>query len=292
MSPHVSVIIPVYNRPELLVRALRSVSSQTLRDLEILVVDDGSTVDVDRSLSEINDPRIRLLRHQNRRGASAARNTGIQAARGRYLSFLDSDDYWRDRKLARQLAFMGAAPQARPLSCTAFSVTTAHNTLGERRCPADPCTHRSLQLGCGLSPGTTLLSTREFIDEIGPFNEAMQRLEDWEFLLRCTVRVPIPVLSEDLAVIDVQHRDPGQYERTRDAARILQESQFPLASSWTGRRRFRSYVEREVAASAYNDGRQRLAVVHFARSLLIFPWVRFSQLSRLLRRVLSDALKI
>ena len=92
MSPRVSVIIPVYNRPALLVRALRSVSNQTLRDLEILVVDDGSTVDVGRSLSEINDPRIRLLRHQNRRGVSAARNTGIQKARGRYVSFLDSDE--------------------------------------------------------------------------------------------------------------------------------------------------------------------------------------------------------
>jgi hypothetical protein len=207
------------------------------------------------------------------------------------VSFLDSDDYWRDCKLERQLAFMGA-PRARPLSCTAFTVKTADNAVGERRCPADPCTHRSLQLGCGLSPGTTLLSTREFLEEIGPFNEAMLRLEDWEFLLRCTVRMPIPVLSEDLAVIDSQHRDPGQYERTLEAARILQRSQFPVATNWTGRQRFRSYVEREVAASAYNDARYRLAVRHFARALLIFPWVRLSQLSRLVRRVLNDALKI
>ena len=214
MSPHVSAIIPVYNRPALLVRALRSVSSQTLRDLEILVVDDGSTIDPAPALTEINDPRVRLLRHQSRRGVSAARNTGIREARGKYIGFLDCDDYWRDCKLERQLAFMGDAPRARPMSCTAFTITTTDNAVGESRYPANACTHRSLQVGCGLSPGSTLLSIKKFLDEIGPFNEQMLRLEDWEYLLRCTVRVPIEVLNEDLAVIDSRHRDPGQYEKT------------------------------------------------------------------------------
>src|SRR5215204_6521228 len=110
MKPLVSVVIPVYNRPELLVRSLRSAANQTIRDLEILVVDDGSTVDIRPSLSKLDDPRIRILQHPSRRGASSARNTGIDAARGQYVAFLDSDDYWRDRKLERQLAFMGATP--------------------------------------------------------------------------------------------------------------------------------------------------------------------------------------
>src|SRR4029078_3489262 len=109
MMPLISVIIPVFNRPELLVKSLRSVASQTVRDLEILVVDDGSTIDIRPSLSRLDDPRIRLLQHPARRGVSSARNTGMDAARGQYVAFLHSDDCWRDRKLERQVDVMMGA---------------------------------------------------------------------------------------------------------------------------------------------------------------------------------------
>ena len=82
---------------------------------------------------------------------------------------------------------------------------------------------------------------------------------------------------------------PVNMRRTPNAAAILQQSPFPVGANRIERRRFRSYVEREVAASAYNDGRYRLAVRHLARSLTIFPWVRFSQLRRLVHRVSMDA---
>ena len=207
MEPLVSVVIPVYNRPELLLRSLRSVASQTIRDLEILVVDDGSIIDIRPSLSKLDDPRIRVLQHSRRRGVSSARNTGMEAARGQYVAFLDSDDYWRERKLERQLAFMGGASDARPVNCTAFTIKTLSNPAGERRRSAEMCTHKSLQVGCGVSPGSTLLGTAAFLRKIGPFKESMSRLEDWEFLLRCTIEGPIPILGEDLAVIDCRHRD-------------------------------------------------------------------------------------
>ena len=135
MKPLVSVIIPVYNRPELLVRSLQSVASQTIRDLEILVVDDGSTIDIRPSRSELDDPRIQLLQHSSRRGVSSARNTGMDVACGQYVAFLDSDDYWRDRKLERQLAFMGATPNVRPVSCTVFTIKTMRNPDGEPGIP-------------------------------------------------------------------------------------------------------------------------------------------------------------
>lgn len=292
MKPLVSVIIPVYNRPELLVRSLRSVAGQTIRDLEILVVDDGSTIDIRPSLSKLDDSRIRFLQHPYRRGVSSARNTGMDAARGQYVAFLDSDDYWRDRKLERQLAFMGATPNARPVSCTAFTIKTMRNPDGEPRHSAETCTHKSLQVGCGVSPGSTLLGTADFLRKIGPFNEAMSRLEDWEFLLRCTSDGPIPILGEDLAVIDCRHRDPAQYERTRDSARILRKIHAQALPSVLQRRRFESYAEREIAASAYNDGRYWVAAGHLAQALLIFPWIRLAQLRRLIRRVFHDALRV
>lgn len=292
MKPLVSVVIPVYNRPELLVRSLRSVASQTVRDLEILVVDDGSTLDIRPSLSQLDDPRIRLLQHPNRRGVSSARNTGMDAARGQYVAFLDSDDYWRDRKLERQLAFMGATQNVRPVSCTAFTIKTMRNPDGDRRHSAETCTHKSLQVGCGVSPGSTLVGTAAFLWKIGPFNEAMSRLEDWEFLLRCTSEGPIPILGEDLAVIDCRHRDPAQYERTRDSAHTLRKIHAQTLPSLLQRRRFESYAEREIAASAYNDGRYWVAAKHFGHALVIFPWIRIAQLRSLIRRVFHDALRM
>jgi hypothetical protein len=137
-----------------------------------------------------------------------------------------------------------------------------------------------------------LLGTADFLRKIGPFNEAMSRLEDWEFLLRCTSDGPIPILGEDLAVIDCRHRDPAQYERTRDSARILRKIHAQALPSVLQRRRFESYAEREIAASAYNDGRYWVAAGHFAQALLIFPWIRLAQLQRLIRRVFHDALRV
>ena len=101
MVPLVSVIIPTYNRADLVQEALASVKAQTFRDFEIVVVDDGGTDGTCEVLSAWRETRV--LRHPGRRGVSAARNTGITAARGQWLAFLDSDDLWLPDKLARQI---------------------------------------------------------------------------------------------------------------------------------------------------------------------------------------------
>jgi len=90
-GPLFSVVIPVYNRAGVLGIALTSVRAQSCSDFEVIVVDDGSSDDPARVVAEIDDPRIRIV-HQENRGASVARNLGIDLARGRYVAFLDSDD--------------------------------------------------------------------------------------------------------------------------------------------------------------------------------------------------------
>lgn len=110
--PLVSVIIPSYNRAATIVKAIESVFAQTFEDFELIVVDDGSRdgPELDRILQRHADPRLRLARHPVNRGVSAARNTGIDAARGRFVAFLDSDDAWLPAKLEEQVAAaLGAA---------------------------------------------------------------------------------------------------------------------------------------------------------------------------------------
>jgi len=91
MTPHFSVIIPVYNRADILEQALRSVLDQTFQDFEIVVIDDGSNDHPEAVVARVNDPRIRIIRKQNGGGA-AARNFGFDQAKGRYVALLDSDD--------------------------------------------------------------------------------------------------------------------------------------------------------------------------------------------------------
>jgi glycosyltransferase involved in cell wall biosynthesis len=105
-APLVSVVIPTYKRAHLIRRSVDSVRAQTVRDFELLVVDDGSGDETESVIAAIGDPRIRFLQRATNGGASAARNTGIDAARGTFVAFLDSDDAWLPHLLAHQLAMM------------------------------------------------------------------------------------------------------------------------------------------------------------------------------------------
>jgi len=113
--PLVSVVIPTYGRSEYLPRAIRSVTEQTYDNIELFVVDDGSPTPVTETLSEIDRGKLRdvtFIRHDENRGANVARNTGIRAAKGEYIAFLDDDDQWSEAKIFRQVeAFQSDGPE-------------------------------------------------------------------------------------------------------------------------------------------------------------------------------------
>ncbi len=107
----ISVVIPTYNRADLLPKAIQSALDQTFRDLELIIVDDGSTDRTEDVVRGYRDPRIRYVKHEQNRGLNPARNTGVRNARGEFVAFLDSDDEWMPDKLAAQLeVFRSAAP--------------------------------------------------------------------------------------------------------------------------------------------------------------------------------------
>lgn len=110
-SPHpvVSVVIPAYNVAHYLPRSIQSVQTQTFQQYEIIVVDDGSTDSVEPVLRTV-DHAVRYFRHDTSRGVSAARNTGISHARGRYIAFLDADDCWAPAKLEMQVRLLEHCP--------------------------------------------------------------------------------------------------------------------------------------------------------------------------------------
>jgi len=98
-SPLVSVIIPTYQRPALLLRAVRSALAQTFSQLEVIVILDGPDPASEEALKEINDARLRLVPLPSRVGGSETRNTGVRNACGQWVAFLDDDDEWLEHKI-------------------------------------------------------------------------------------------------------------------------------------------------------------------------------------------------
>ncbi|MCD6429763.1 MAG: glycosyltransferase family 2 protein [Deltaproteobacteria bacterium] len=218
----VSVIIPTFNRFQSLTRAVASVLVQSWPNLEIIVVDDGSTDNSADLMREQFGSRIRLLRLSRNRGVSYARNRGIELSRGSFIAFLDSDDLWEPEKVERQLAFMRADSE------TLISQTDEIWIRNGKR--VNPCKHHQKPSGsifseclplCVVSPSAVMMR-RRFFAEIGLFDESLPACEDYDLWLRTACRYPIPLLTEKLVVKHGGHDD--QLSRTipaLDLYRIL-----------------------------------------------------------------------
>jgi O-methyltransferase/8-demethyl-8-(2,3-dimethoxy-alpha-L-rhamnosyl)tetracenomycin-C 4'-O-methyltransferase len=191
--PEVSVVIPTYNRAATVERAIQSALAQTLPPLEVIVVDDASDDRTEERLGMIRSPLLQVIRHAQNRGAAGARNSGIEAARGDFIAFLDADDEWLPNKLTVQLPQLLSAPAHTAVSCTGAMMHLLDHARQLEIHPTDtPDWHRRLLLGCDLSPGTTLLALRSVFEKLGLFDVALRRFEDWDWLIRYTKIGPDP----------------------------------------------------------------------------------------------------
>lgn len=284
--PAVSVIIPVYNDADGLRRALASVREQSMGDFEIIVIDDGSTDDLNAVLVAAQDDRLRLLQHDTNRGAAAARNTGIRAASGEFIAFLDSDDEWLSEKLALQLAYMCSSAD-RLCSYTGYyrhrywdqqSVTHFGHSSGNW--------YRRMHWGCDLSPGSTLMVRRAAFDEVGQFDEELKRLEDWDWLLRFTARHDVGAVEKPLAI--VHSRRPPESAPVVEAIAQICEKHLPRLQpgEFNLRRQFRSSVTAELASAHYHRGQKLKATWLVARSMSIYPFRNWKFIANLPRQAL------
>ncbi|MEY7851004.1 glycosyltransferase family 2 protein [Natrarchaeobius sp. A-rgal3] len=213
--PRVSVVIPTYDRAETLPRAIDSALAQTVDDLEVIVVDDGSTDETRSILTTYAnaDSRVRPVIHGSNCGANVARNTGIRYARGEYVAFLDSDDEWHPAKLERQLAVLEARPDEWVgVYCDAtFDLSgvtgalqrAAASVLG--RADDEPVREGGEELiGAILADdvqpgaGSTLLVETAVARKANGFDETLGRFQDPEFCLRVLECGKLAHVDEDL----------------------------------------------------------------------------------------------
>jgi glycosyltransferase involved in cell wall biosynthesis len=182
--PKVSIIIPTYNRADMIGDAIQSVLEQVCTDWELIVVDDGSVDNTRQAVESFSDPRIRYI-YQENKGLPGARNTGIRASTGEYIAFLDSDDLFLPEKLKLQAAVLNQNPETGLVASGWTEVDAQHRPV------------RTLQpwrLGRGLRLSDwlyscpfnvlTVLVRREWLDRVGLFDEQQYYVEDWDLWLR------------------------------------------------------------------------------------------------------------
>jgi len=209
MKPKVSVIIPTYNRRPLLKKAIESVLSQSFKDFELIVVDDGSSDDTPHLISSYGD-RIVSIRRE-RRGPSAARNRGVEAARAEFVAFLDSDDRWDKDKLKIQIGAMENNPSYL-ISHTQeiwFRRGKLLNQKKKHQKYHGRIFSRCLPL-CVVSM-STVMARKELFRKVGLFDEELPCCEDYDFWLRASVEYPFLLVDEPLTLKEGGRKDQVSY---------------------------------------------------------------------------------
>ena len=222
MMPRVSVVIPAYNAERYLRETLDSVLAQTYRDLEVLVVDDGST-DTTRDVVRSYGEPVRCIEQENA-GPSPARNRGIREARGDLVAFVDSDDLWLPEKLAEQVPLFDDAGRVGLVYCHVARVDASGRPVGTPQAPkpkGDVFDQFLFRNHCGTSGAVV---RRECFDRCGVFPEDMVWAEDWHLWLRIARHYAFQAVDRVL----VHHRVHGgaltrQHEKAYRGARSVLE---------------------------------------------------------------------
>ena len=261
MPVDVSVVIPTRDRIASLRLTLASVLRQDDVDLEVVVVDDGSSVGISEAVSAVADPRVRSARHDRPRGPNAARNTGAAEASGRWIAFIDDDDLWAPDKLAAQL---GAADAAARCWVYAGAVNIDDRLRVIHGIPPPDPEHVIASLPrynpIPASASNVMIDAATF-RRYGGFDERLRSCEEWELWLRLSREgppawVPRPLVAYRMhrsnAVLDVAALEEG--------ARAIERIH--------GTRIDRGRFHRWIAQLCLRNGDRRAAIGHYARAAL------------------------
>ena len=197
MNPVVSVIIPTFNREDLLPRAISSVLGQSFKDFELIIVDDASTDNTKEIVSTYKDERIIYTRHESNRGQNAALNTGLSIAKGQYVSFLDSDDEWLLSFLSKLLFHMEDG---------GFDCVYCEAKWGDGRGIVKSFViegdiyQKALKQGY-VSHMITILVKREAVTAVGGFDTQFTVCQDDDLCLRLSKICKFGLIKEQLAIV-------------------------------------------------------------------------------------------
>lgn len=281
----VSVIIPTYNRGYIIAQAILSVLAQTYREIELLVVDDHSTDTTATTVAALasNNQRIRYLSHDINKGAQAARNTGIYAAHGAWIAFLDSDDQWFAESLA--MRFTAVHTTNAPVVYSGCQTVDNNGIIRESVIPSlSGYIYQSLL----TKPGPmfqSLLVTKEALQRIGYLDEHVPSYQEWETAIRLAEYYPFAFVTQPTFLYNrcgndmiskntLLHAAGYEYIVKKHRRAILKEVGRPLLA--------KHYLR--IAALYQTAGKSRNAFWYNIYAL----WYAPQQFSRVLRKMYRE----
>jgi glycosyltransferase involved in cell wall biosynthesis len=265
MTPDVTVVIASRDRLPLLRLTLLSVVRQHGADVEVVVVDDGSSDGTADAVARSGDPRVRVVRHERPLGVSAARNTGVGHARAPWIAFLDDDDLWSPQKLAGQLSAAERASRGWVVSGAVCVDDALHVLAGEPPLPpermvADLASYNAVPVGA-----SNVAVRRDVLDEVGGFDRTLRHMADWDMWIRLARTGP-PAIVPRPHVAYRLHLGAATVGTAYDPAEPIAE--LDMISRRHGIPADRAAVYRWIGWSALRAGRRRTALRAYARAAL------------------------
>ncbi len=223
VEPFISVVIPSYNRSEFIDRAVRSVLSQTFENLEVLVVDDGSTDDTLLTLQQLQwkNSRLKVIQHKSNLGAQAARNTGIRASRAPYVAFLDSDDEWLPDKLEKQIALLHFSNDGAGVVYTGFTKVYEDNRPVAVQIPRSRGDIYKIALREWIAGMNTLVVRKDILYQAGLMDERIRSYQEWDLCIRLAKVSRFDFINEPLAVYNIHNKPTISNDLMLDALGYL-----------------------------------------------------------------------
>lgn len=213
----ISVVIPAYKRGHVIERAIRSVMGQTYQNFEILVVDDASKDETEAIVVSLSkeDSRIRYLCHETNRGAQAARNTGIKAAQGEWIAFLDSDDYFTPNSLeVRLLVAQNEGVKIVTSKCLVLNKDGSSHIYGNPEFDGYIYRHLLAYYGPLFS---SLLVAKKALEKVGYLDEQIVSYQDWDTEIRLAKYYSFGFVAEPTFIYDCRNDDNISQDMAREA---------------------------------------------------------------------------
>ena len=288
--PLVSVVVPTFNRADVLPRTLQSVLGQTLSEIELIVVDDGSTDNTAEVVAKINDPRLRFVPLGQNRGGNYARNQGIQASRADFVAFLDSDDEWLPQKLEKQLALINQDPSISVVYCQydEHQEPSGQRTLNPA--PYEGDVFRPLLNGWCPALSTFLIR-RTALQAIEGFDESLPSFQDYDLFLRLAqaankfAAVQTPLVTK---YVHNSHQVSGNWQAKKQGLELFQARWGATMKTHVGEQTYQRWVAKHMAfvklrqLQAQMNSHQRLAALGCWLDMIEFlPWSRKTMLKGL-----------